>query len=305
LFAAVRREFEARHGVVPGASVGLLAFGKMASREMTVSSDLDFILLYDVEGNAEESTGERKLAVTQYFARLTQRLVAAVTAPTSEGVLYHADMRLRPSGNAGPLATSLTAFRLYQQDSAWTWEQLALTRARVVEADAGFAGRIDAAIVEALSRKRDPGKVVDDALAMRGLMSKERPPRHAFDLKLVAGGLVDLEFIAQSAQLLAGETINRPQAPTAPVLARLGEIGLVPEGGRLAEIHGVYSIVLQVMSAALTDPFKDEGWTEAFRDLLAQLTNSPSFARLAEDLTEMQVEVSAAAARWYERARRL
>jgi glutamate-ammonia-ligase adenylyltransferase len=305
LFAAVRREFEARYGIVPGASVALLAFGKMASREMTVSSDLDFILLYDVEGDAEDSTGERPLAVTQYFARLTQRLVAAVTAPTSEGVLYHADMRLRPSGNAGPLATSLTAFRLYQQDSAWTWEHLALTRARVVEADAGFAARVEAAIAETLSRPRDAGKTVDDVVAMRALMSKERPPRHAFDLKLVAGGLVDLEFIAQSAQLLARDAIERPQAPTAIVLARLGEIGLVPEGGRLAEIHGVYSTVLQTMSAALADPFKDEGWTDAFRDLLAQLTNSPSFVRLSDDLVEMQGEVSAAARDWYARARTL
>ena len=96
---------------------------------------------------------------------------------------------------------------------------------------------------------------------MRALMAKERPPRHPFDLKLVGGGLVDLEFIAQSAQLLARAQIGMPQAPTADVLARLGEIGLVPEGERLAEIHGIYSTVLQVMSAALADPFQDEGWT--------------------------------------------
>ena len=302
LFAAVRREFEKRHGVVPGASVALLAFGKMASREMTVSSDLDFILLYDVAGGAEESIGERPLAVTQYFARLTQRLVAAVTAPTSEGVLYQADMRLRPSGNAGPLATSLHAFTVYQEESAWTWEHLALTRARVVEADAGFAARVDAVIAAVLARKVDVAKTVGDVVAMRALMAKERPPRHPFDLKLVDGGLVDLEFVAQSAQLVAGAAIARPQAPTAVVLLRLAELGLVPEGARLAEIHGLYSTVLQVMSAALADPFKDEGWTDAFRDLLAQLTNTPSFVRLRDDLSGMQAEVSAAAARWYARA---
>src|SRR5690606_6565201 len=106
LFAAVRTEFARRHGTIAGASAALLAFGKMASQEMTASSDLDFILLYDVEGGAEESDGDKPLAVNQYFTRLTQRLVAAVTSPTSEGVLYEADMRLRPSGNAGPLATS-------------------------------------------------------------------------------------------------------------------------------------------------------------------------------------------------------
>ncbi|MEO8756211.1 MAG: bifunctional [glutamine synthetase] adenylyltransferase/[glutamine synthetase]-adenylyl-L-tyrosine phosphorylase [Devosia sp.] len=304
LLGAVRREFEARHGVVPGASLALLAFGKMASREMTVSSDLDFILLYDA-GGIESSNGERPLATSQYFARLTQRLVAAVTAPTSEGVLYNADMRLRPSGNAGPLATSLVAFRLYQETSAWTWEHLALTRARLVYADDAFGDIVDGVVAEVLGRPVEIAKAVEDVTAMRALMAKERPPRHALDLKLIEGGLIDLEFIAQSAQLVAGRTISRPQAPTAIVLVRLGETGLVPEGARLAEIHALYSTVLQVMSAALADPFKDEGWTDAFRDLLAQLTNSPSFARLSADLTEMQAEVTAAAARWYAKARGL
>jgi len=301
LFGAVRREFEKRYGVVPGATVALLAFGKMASREMTIASDLDFILLYDA-GGVEGSNGERPLATSQYFARLTQRLVAAVTAPTAEGVLYEADMRLRPSGNAGPLATNITAFRLYQEGSAWTWEHLALTRARVVYADGGFGDVVDGVIAEVLRQPLDVTKTIGDVTAMRALMAKERPARHPFDLKLVDGGLVDLEFIAQSAQLVARQAIDRPQAPTAVVLARLGEIGLVPEGARLAEIHGVYSAVLQIMSAALADPFKDAGWTPAFRDLLAQLVNLPSYARLVEDLREMQGEVKAAAAQWYARA---
>jgi glutamate-ammonia-ligase adenylyltransferase len=303
LFAAVRTEFEKRHGVIPGAAVALLGFGKMASREMTMSSDLDFILMYDVGDPAAESLGERPLAASQYFARLTQRLVAAVTAPTSEGVLYNADMRLRPSGNAGPLATSLRAFRLYQEESAWTWEHLALTRARVIEADSDFGIRVGAVIAEVLARPRDRAKTIADVVAMRELMAKERPARHPFDLKLVPGGLVDLEFVAQSAQLLARPDIALPQASAPAILARAAELGLVPAGKRLAEIHGVYATVLQVMSAALVDPFKDEGWTDAFRDLLAQLTNTPSFLRLTEDLVGMQGEVREAAARWYERAR--
>ncbi len=299
LFAAVRAEFEKRHGVVPGGRAALLAFGKMASREMTARSDLDFIILYDVEGAAEESNGEKPLATSQYFARLTQRLLAAISAPTSEGVLYEADMRLRPSGNAGPLATSLKGFIQYHHESAWTWEHLALSRARVIQADGDLRARIDAAIAEILSRPRDVARTIADVTAMRALMARERPPRHPFDLKLVAGGLVDLEFIAQSAQLVARAQLDAPQAPTAAVLRRLGETGLVPEGERLAEIHAVYATVLQVMSAALADPFKDEGWTEAFRELLAQRTNMPNFERLATELRAMQDEVSAAAERWY------
>jgi glutamate-ammonia-ligase adenylyltransferase len=303
LFAAVRKEFEKRHGSVPGARAALLAFGKMASREMTVSSDLDFIMLYDVEGRAEESDGDKPLSTNHYFTRLTQRLVAAVTAPTSEGVLYQADMRLRPSGNAGPLATSLPGFIQYHHENAWTWEHLALSRARVVAADDGLGDKVDAALQEILSRPRDVEKTIADVSSMRALMARERPPRHPFDLKLATGGLVDLEFIAQSAQLVARGKIGEPHASTARLLLRLSETGLVPEGERLAEIHGLYSTVLQVMSAALSDPFKDEGWTDAFREVLAHRTNFPSFERLSSELKSMQGEVSAAAAGWYERAK--
>jgi len=305
LFKAVRVEFEKRHGVVPGARTALLGFGKMASREMTVTSDLDFIMLYDVSGGAEESDGARPLSTNHYFTRLTQRLVAAVTAPTSEGVLYEADMRLRPSGNAGPLATGLGGFRRYQMEEAWTWEHLALSRARVIVGDGDMEASVRETIGDILAAPRDKGKVIDDVVSMRALMARERKPRHAFDLKLASGGLVDLEFIAQSAQLVAGATIARPQAPTREVLTRLDETGLVPEGARLVEIHDLYSAVLQVMSAALMDPFKQEAWTNAFRELLAGLTHYPSFELLALDIEQMRAEVSAAAEAWYARARGL
>lgn len=211
-------------------------------------------------------------------------------------------MRLRPSGNAGPLATSLPGFIQYHHDNAWTWEHLALSRARVIASDGGLDQRIEAALQEILGRPRDVAKTIEDVSAMRALMARERPPRHPFDLKLANGGLVDLEFIAQSAQLVARASIGAPHATTAEVLLKLGRLGLVPEGERLSEIHRLYSTVLQTMSAALADPFKDEGWTDAFRELLAQRTNSPTFERLAADLKDMQVEVSAAAAGWYERA---
>ena len=303
LFGSVRAEFERRHGRLAGGRVALLAFGKMASREMTVTSDLDFILLYDAPDG--ESDGEKPLSTNHYYTRLTQRLVAAVTSPTAEGVLYEADMRLRPSGNAGPLATSIAGFRAYHRDNAWTWEHLALSRARVIAADGAFGADVDAAIAEVMERSRDVAKTVDDVVSMRALMAKERPARHPFDLKLAEGGLVDLEFIAQSAQLVAGTRLDMPQALTARVLARLGEVGLVPDGARLAEIHGTYSTVLQVMSSALVSPFKDEAWTDAFKELLAGLTHYPDFGRLELDLVQMRGEVSAAAAQWYEKARGL
>ena len=301
LFASVREEFARRHGVVREARVALLGFGKMASREMTLTSDLDFILLYDGPGDAM-SDGERPLAASHYFTRLTQRLVAAVSAPTGEGVLYQADMRLRPSGNAGPLATSLHGFAEYHRHNAWTWEHLALSRARVIAADPGMQPAVEAVIAAQMAAPRDIAKTIADVADMRALMARERPPRHAFDLKLASGGLVDLEFIAQSAQLVAGRQLGVPQAPTVVVLDRLARSGLLPGGERLVEIHGVYSTVLQVVSAALLHPFSDDEWTGPFKELLARLTSYPGFDRLVDDLASMREEVGAAAAKWYERA---
>ncbi|RYF12178.1 MAG: bifunctional [glutamine synthetase] adenylyltransferase/[glutamine synthetase]-adenylyl-L-tyrosine phosphorylase, partial [Deltaproteobacteria bacterium] len=173
LFASVQDEFARRHGRIPHASMALLAFGKMASREMTVTSDLDFILLYDAPDT--ESDGERPLATTHYFARLTQRLVAALAAPTAEGVLYEADMRLRPSGNAGPLATSIKSFSSYQRGEAWTWEHLALTRARVVAGAGDLPGVVEREIAEVMALPRDPAKIIDDVVSMRELMAKSIP----------------------------------------------------------------------------------------------------------------------------------
>ena len=300
LLSAVRENFVQRHGSVPGARVGLLGFGKMASREMTLTSDLDFILLYDVPEGTAGSDGERALDVPTYFTRLTQRLVAAISAPTAEGVLYEADMRLRPSGNAGPLATSLKRFRAYQRQEAWTWEHLALTRARMVVGDDGLPETVAEEIAQIMAIPRDRAKIVGDVIEMRALMAKERPPRHPFDLKLHDGGLVDLEFMAQTAQLLEGQALGVPGASPAKVLMRLTETGILGQGERLAEIHATYSSILQLMSACLLDPFKDEGWTSAFRELVARRTNYPDFARLEADIGAMRAEVSAAAAQFYE-----
>ncbi|WP_417580495.1 bifunctional [glutamine synthetase] adenylyltransferase/[glutamine synthetase]-adenylyl-L-tyrosine phosphorylase [Pelagibacterium sp.] len=303
LFTAVRENFAQRHGTIPGARVGLLGFGKMASREMTLTSDLDFILLYDVPEGTKGSDGERELDVATYFTRLTQRLVAAISAPTAEGVLYEADMRLRPSGNSGPLATSLKRFRSYQSDEAWTWEHLALTRARVAISDHGLAKTVEAEIGRILALPRERSKVVDDVLEMRALMAKERPPRHPFDLKLHDGGLVDLEFIAQTAQLLEGALLDTPQAPPAKVLVRLSETGILAQGERLAEIQTIYTTILQLMSACLVDPLKDDGWTPAFRELVARRANYPDFSRLEADIGAMRAEVSDAAAQFYAKMR--
>src|SRR5690606_25836348 len=155
LFRSVSDAFAERHGRIPGSRAGLLAFGKAASAEMTLTSDLDLILLYDLPEGAEASDGARPLDPPTYFTRLTQRFVAAISAPTAEGVLYEVDMRLRPSGNAGPLATSLTRFRTCQRTDAWTWEHLALSRARMLTADEGLTEDVEAEIRTIIAAPRD------------------------------------------------------------------------------------------------------------------------------------------------------
>src|SRR5207237_470916 len=135
LHEAVAADIATRHGTVPGGRSAVIALGKLGGREMTAASDLDLILVYDFAEGAESSGGPKPLSINQYYARLTQRLISALTSPTAEGVLYDVDMRLRPSGNKGPVATSLASFRTYHRESAWTWEHLALTRARTVSGD--------------------------------------------------------------------------------------------------------------------------------------------------------------------------
>src|SRR5690606_30075063 len=148
---AVETEVASRHGRVPGGRVARLGMGKLGSRELTAGSDVDLILLYDHDSEADESDGGKPLAPSHYYARMTQRLIAAVSAPTAEGVLYELDLRLRPSGNKGPVATHVDAFRKYQREQAWTWEHMALTRARVVADDGDLAAEIEAEVAEILA----------------------------------------------------------------------------------------------------------------------------------------------------------
>src|SRR5690606_35229324 len=154
---------------------------------------------YDHDEGAEESDGGKPLAPSHYYARLTQRLIAAVSAPTAEGVLYELDLRLRPSGNKGPVATPGDAFRTYQREDAWTWEHMALPRARPIAGGKALCARVEAEVADILARPRDKRKVLADAAEMRAVLAEEKPPRDIFDLKLIPGGQIDLEFIAQCA----------------------------------------------------------------------------------------------------------
>ncbi len=197
LYPAVEADFSRIHGRVEAASLAVLALGKLGSREMTASSDLDLVFIYDVSDEAAQSDGSKPLYATQYFARLGQRYINAITALTQEGALYEVDMRLRPSGNSGPIATTLTAFKKYHRESAWTWEHMAMTRARTVVSDPTFGPIVEAAIEQTLTAERDPEKLLHDVADMRIRLAKEKPADGLWSLKQMRGGMIDIEFITQ------------------------------------------------------------------------------------------------------------
>ena len=190
LHAAVTEDAIRRNGQVPGGRSAVIAMGKLGGREMTAGSDLDLIIIYDAAPGAEMTEGAKPLSINQFYARLTQRLISALSVPTAEGVLYEVDMRLRPSGSKGPVAASRASFESYHRDSAWTWEKLALTRARPVCGDAGLMAELEAHIRAALCEPREREKVLADVLDMRRLMIREQGSTGLWDVKRARGGLV-------------------------------------------------------------------------------------------------------------------
>ncbi|MFC0409156.1 bifunctional [glutamine synthetase] adenylyltransferase/[glutamine synthetase]-adenylyl-L-tyrosine phosphorylase [Roseomonas elaeocarpi] len=229
LLPEVSRDFAARNGRLAGGGMVVVAMGKLGGREMLPGSDLDLVLVYGgaAEG-AESSGGARSLPVPTYYARLASQFVAALTAPGAEGRLYDVDMRLRPSGNAGPVATSLASFESYHAEGAWTWERMALTRARAVAGPAALRRSVEAAVRAAITTHAGP-QAIADARDMRTRMLRDLPPRSAWDVKLMPGGLVEVEFVAQALQCAhAGSQPRILSTATHEALARLGKAGLLP-----------------------------------------------------------------------------
>jgi [glutamine synthetase] adenylyltransferase / [glutamine synthetase]-adenylyl-L-tyrosine phosphorylase len=229
LLAPVLADFAARFGRVRGGAMAVVTLGKAGGREMMAGSDLDMMLVYDHPEEVTQSRGARTLPASQWFVRAAHAYVAAVTAPGVDGQLYAVDMRLRPSGNKGPVAVSLGAFRGYHAADAWTWERMALTRARVVAGPASLRRRIEVAIGEAISSAGEPEQIRTDAATMRARMLRDLPPDGAWDVKLRAGGQVEVEFIAQVLQLIHARYDPGVCDPTTRIaLARLRDAGHLP-----------------------------------------------------------------------------
>jgi glutamate-ammonia-ligase adenylyltransferase len=297
---AVQREvadnFATLHGHMRGEATAVLAMGKLGGREMTANSDLDLILIYDFGEEHPESGGKRKLYGAQYFARLTQRLINSLTAQTNYGALYQVDMRLRPSGRAGPLATQIGGFTSYQESEAWTWEHMALTRARVVTASPGFGARVEAVIRDVLRRPRDAKLIAGDVIEMRGAIAKEKGDRERWDIKYAAGGLVDIEFIAQYLQLVhAHERPDILDTSTARVLDKAWASRVLPveDAEVLRPAVQLYQDLTQILRLCLPGPFDAKTASAGLLRLLARAADVPDFATLDATLIETQAKVRA------------
>jgi glutamate-ammonia-ligase adenylyltransferase len=258
-------------GVFPGA-VAVVALGKCGSREMTAGSDLDLMTLYRADSQ-DGASAIRGWAAETMFGRFTQRLIAALSAPTAEGGLYEVDMRLRPSGSKGPVAVSFRAFEDYYPRVAETWELLALTRARVVWAsDPGFGEAASAAIEQALRRPRDAGAVARDVREMRALMTAERPSAGLWDLKLEPGGLIDIEFAAQHLQLVHAAAGGPLATSTIEALAAMAGAGLAdgPAATAMIDAWRLQQDLAQPLKLAVDDVADPDSEPRGFRAVLAR-----------------------------------
>ena len=259
---------------------------------MTAGSDVDLILLYDHDDDAEKSDGDKPLAPSHYYTRMTQRLIAAVSAPTAEGVLYELDLRLRPSGNKGPVATHIDAFKKYQRQDAWTWEHMALARARAIGGDAALCAEVEAEVAAVLALPREGAKVIAEASEMRALIEKEKPPRDLWDIKLIPGGLIDLEFLAQVAVITGHVEAGRRATATADILARLAPDFVGADiRQELCDAYRLYLALTQMIRLCLTGAFERDDVPPGLSDLLLAVTDLPDFGVLEAHLKETSRKV--------------
>jgi len=290
----VTERFAAQHGRISEQQTAVLAMGRLGSREMNASSDLDLILLYDFDPEHPDSDGPRSLHGSQYFARFTQRLISAFTTRTNYGVLYEVDMRLRPSGRAGPVASHVASFAQYQDREAWTWEHMALTRARVISASPDFRARIEKIIRDVLIRPRDPTIIATDVAEMRRAIALEKGEDDVWDLKYAAGGLVDIDFLAQYLQLVhAAEKPGILDVSTRRVLDNAARLGVLPQAA--AEIvrsaAHLYHDLTQVLRLCVIERFRPETAGEDLLRVMARAGDAPDFFSLEAQVKETQADV--------------
>lgn len=292
LVGVATKEMERQHGKIDGAFV-VIGLGRLGAGELTATSDLDLMFVYDAPADAV-SDGARPLGAVDYFTRLVRRIVTALSAATEEGALYEVDMQLRPSGKAGPAAVSLSAFRRYYEDDAWTWELMALVKSRIIGPESALASDVSAEIDAILTRARDVSAVVADVKDMRNRLKNAKPGDGPWDVKNVAGGLTDIAFICQYMTLVGAARRGRPPRAVREALdwfEKKGELAQ-EEATILRKAHGAFEAVMQVGRAATGGVFAPESAGEALRARMASVCGEKTIDAAQEVITRHQSEVA-------------
>lgn len=292
LFAVARRETERRYGTIDGA-VAIVGLGRLGARTMTAASDVDLMFIYDAAEGAR-ATGSAALDAVTWFGRFVRRYISAVTMPTEEGALYEVDMQLRPSGSKGPPAVSLSAFRKYYESEAWTWEVMALTKARVIGGDARLGADIGREIGRIVARPREPSKIAADVEEMRERMRSARRAVSPWDLKNAVGGFVEIDFTVQYL-LLTHSPVSGDGAPAdmTSLIEMFQKSGAVD--ARQAEILGgafrTFEALQQMSRAATGGVFAPGAAGDALRRMAASLFDADTIEEAEQRLAAMQADV--------------
>ena len=263
MLPVAQAEMEAQHGTIEGGLV-VVGLGRLGSRSMTASSDIDLIFIYDAPDCAM-STGEKPLDSVRYFARLVRRIVTALTAMTEEGALYDVDMQLRPSGGAGPAAVSKAAFVRYFTSDAWTWEVMALTKARIIAGESGLSSFVEEEVERIISRPRSCRALANDVHDMRQRIRDAKATKWRWDVKNLDGGLTDIDFIHQFLQLKTGKRF----ALSGDILTKSANLS-TPMLEPLLTISVLFENIIQLSRAATGSTFKPEGSGIALKERMHQ-----------------------------------
>jgi glutamate-ammonia-ligase adenylyltransferase len=295
VLAATEKDFARQHGRVPGGSMAVVGMGKYGAREMAFRSDLDLIFVYEHPAGVDAADGKGALSPGAYFARLSQRVINALTALTPEGRLYEVDMRLRPSGNAGPVAVSIDGFERYHRDEAWTWERMALTRARAVAGPDALLARIERTRMAILSLPQDHQKLRNDVREMRARIAATRTSGKRWNLKYAAGGLVDAEFLAQYLVLRHGKA--QPQiitGNTADAFDRLGQAEILPADTATDLARGTRLLrhLQMLLRLCVEAPDEADDFSAGLQALLASAGGMPAFSHVEDLLQETQDKIA-------------
>ncbi|NIY77135.1 bifunctional [glutamine synthetase] adenylyltransferase/[glutamine synthetase]-adenylyl-L-tyrosine phosphorylase [Thalassospira sp. HF15] len=287
LFPRIADDFATKHGKFADGGLAVFALGKHGGQELSPGSDLDMVFIYEVPEDAEESDGEKPLSPGHYYIRLSQRYINALSAPTAEGVLFETDLRLRPSGSKGPLATHFKSFETYQNNEAWTWEHMALTRLRAVYGPKTLCDKVIDTTNKVLCKQRDPDQLVRAVYDMRNRMEAGKGDNHPWAIKMRRGGLVDLEFIAQYLQLRHAHKHPEILSPTTrEVFKNLGAAGIIDgdEAEFLANASSFW-LALQAMLRLTTEgPFDPDKASEDLQTMLASAGKCDDFAGLQDKM---------------------